>query len=67
MPTAIIPPITAAVVEAKPSSRRKPRVDAGAIDVAVAIAQSFCSSPLSVNVSMEQEMRYVSWKNAGAQ
>ena len=46
IPTAMIPPITAEVVEASPSSRRRPCAEAGVVEVAVAMGQEF--SNLSV-------------------
>ena len=41
IPTAMIPPITAEVVEASPSSRRRPAAELGVVEVAVAIGQEF--------------------------
>jgi hypothetical protein len=43
IPTAMIPPITAEVVEASPSSRRKPCGEEGVVEVAVVIGQEFDS------------------------
>lgn len=49
MPTATISPITDAVVETKPSSRRKPAAEAAGVGVWVSIESHACCVPYTAS------------------
>ena len=59
MPTAMMPPMTAAVVDAKPSSRRKPGAETGEIRVSVFMSDE-CDH-------REKGWRYASWMRVAPQ